>query len=438
MFKRLLILFSAFIALTASAQNLQFQVFSVSGGPVCTYIIRNSGNVDAKLVAVSMRIFHQRPNLDFRPVSGTPGFSKYQYTGKFTSTNKSFACKTVCILPQDSLIQQASQIDLLEITNYNTGSKDSLMAAGITVFCKVNGRDTSVEAFPGGATPCPGKHVFLNAGTASSGLKEGGFGFFNLAAGSCQNNLNLIVYDGATLARKAVTGMTPICQNGRKWSTFGFKSDSFIYYSFDITTPAGRKSLDSLTLAMNSNDYAVLGNLNPINLSYFDSCSSALQRIGYASPWSSDNTGFMVMAGRKGLSPGQANIEYCQSSHMNCYTSLEQTLLAGETGSSLNDFGSCFEPSELVLEKGWPVSSRRFNIDAIKVFPNPSNTQWSISSGKIAALQLLDASGKSVNPKINMEQGGASIDASSIQNGIYMLVVHKTDGSKTTVRLVRY
>lgn len=438
MFRKVLLAFTGLLSLTAFSQNVQFQVFSLTGGPICTYAIRNSGDVEAKLISVSMRVFHQRPNLDFRGISATPGFSKYQYSGKFKGANKSFNYKTVCIFPQDSLIQPASQLGLMEITNYNVNFKDSIMAAGITVFCKVNGRDTTVEAYPGGATPCPGKHIFLNGGSASSGLKEGGFGFINLAQGSCENTLNAIIYDGNTLKRKAVAGRTPLCANGRKWTTFGFNTDSFVYYSFDITTSAGRKQLDSLTAAMNNNDYMALGNLKIISLSWFDSCRNALQRIGFSNNRLPDTTGYLVLAGRKGLSTGAARMEFCASPHLNCYTSLEQTMLATETGNTMSDFGGCFEASEIIVEKGWPLNQKTTQINNFRIYPNPSQDQWTISGPDITEIVLYSASGKAIENGSAQPNGAFTIGSAQLPAGVYMATIKTSGSGQTSVRLIRY
>ena len=77
-------------ALFSTAQNASFQVFAVSGGPIVTYNLRNSGTLDAKVALVSIRFFHQRPNMDFTPVSSMPGFAKYQYQGNFSGKSKSY------------------------------------------------------------------------------------------------------------------------------------------------------------------------------------------------------------------------------------------------------------------------------------------------------------------------------------------------------------
>lgn len=434
------LLLSALFLMTSAVvgQGAKFQIFTLSGGPVCTWNLRNSGDVDAKVVAVSMRFFHQRPNLDFTPISQTPGFSKNQYQGRFSGKTKTYNYKTVCIFPQDSVLTPAAQIAMVMATNYNVSSGDSILAAGVSVFCKVNGRDTVVEAFPGGVAPCPGRHLFLNGGSASSGLKEGGFGYFNLAAGSCMNRLNMVVYDGSSLRRKAVSGFTPICPNGRKWSSLGFSTDSLVYYSFDISTPAGRLSFDSVVKGMNSGDYAMLGNLTPQPLSYFDTCQSTLQLLGFGNSTLGSTPGYLVMVGKKGLSTGKARFEFCASGHLNCYTSMEQTILSGLPASDIQDFGDCFEAYEQALEKGWPLSRKGSNNSSISVYPNPTDHTWHVTAAGISRLYLTDAAGKLVHTTITRTASGADIQGSDLTPGMYLLQVITAEGRQTTVRLLRY
>lgn len=437
--KKTLLLSALFLITTAVVgQEAKFQIFTLSGGPVCTWNLRNSGDVDAKVVAVSMRFFHQRPNLDFTPISQTPGFSKNQYQGRFSGKTKTYNYKTVCIFPQDSVLTPAAQIAMVMATNYNVNNGDSILAAGVSVFCKVNGRDTVVEAFPGGVSPCPGRHLFLNGGTASSGLKEGGFGYFNLAAGSCMNRLNMVVYDGSTLQRKAVSGFTPLCPNGRKWRSLGFSTDSLVYYSFDISTPAGRLSFDSVVKGMNSGDYAMLGNLTPQPLSYFDTCQSTLQLLGFGNNTLGSTGGYFVMVGKKGLTAGKARFEFCASGHLNCYTSMEQTILSGMAATEMQDFGDCFEAYEQALEKGWPLSRKGGTHATVSVYPNPSENIWHVNADGLSSLYLTDATGKQVMANITPTTTGADIEGTNLKPGIYLLQVITAEGRQTTVRLLRY
>lgn len=419
------------------SQNVKFQVFTVSGGPVCTWNLRNSGDVDAKIVSVSMRFFHQRPNLDFSPISQTPGFARYQYQGTFTGKSKTYAFKTVCIFPQDSLMTPAAQIAMVMATNYNVDSKDSILAAGISVMCKVNNRDTVVEAFPGGITPCPGKHLFLSGGTPSSGLKEGSFSYYNLAPGSCMNKLNMIVYDGSTLQRKAVSGFTPLCPNGRKWSSFGFGKDSFVYYSFDISTAGGRRSFDSVVSAMNSGDYAALGNLTMLSADLIDSCGSTLLKLGFQSPGLGFLPCYFQLAGRKGLSSGKAAWEICTSAHMNCYSSMEQTILSGVPATEMYDFGECFEAYEQVVEKGWPLKTAVTRTSATAVWPNPTDVSWQLNATGIQHIRLTDVQGRQVQTDIRLTENGAVIDAQGLKSGMYLLLTETAQGNTRSYRLLK-
>ena len=425
-------------ALFSTAQNASFQVFAVSGGPIVTYNLRNSGTVDAKVALVSIRFFHQRPNMDFTPVFSIPGFAKYQYQGNFSGKSKSYKYKSVCFFPADSILQPSAQLSFAIGTNYNTAFGDSVLAASISVFCKVDGRDTVIEAFPGGISPCPGKHLFLNGGTPTGGLKEGSFSYVNLAKNACTGSLNMVVYDNASLQRKPVAGYTPLCSGGRKWRSFGFATDSFVYYSFNITNPSGRRGFDSVVQGMAPGDYAMLGNQTVQPLSWFDSCKSTLQMLGFGNGILGSTPGYMVMVGKKGLSMGKAKFNLCASSDLNCYTNLEQTIVAGLSAAEFPDFASCFEGYEVTTEKGWPLKAQKLGQNTILVKPNPTADTWHISAAApVKQLQLFDVAGRMLHCNLSTTENGAVVKAEGLLPGQYLCRVQLLNGGTHTLRLVK-
>lgn len=420
----------------AAAQTASFQVFSVTSGPYVVFNLRNSGTVNAKINMVGVRIFHQRPNMDFTPVSPLPGFARYQYEGSFTGKTKTYRYKSVCFFPADSVLSPSAQLSFASGTNYNTSFGDSILAAGISVFCKIDGRDTVIEAFPGGMTPCPGKHIFLNGGTPTAGLKEGSFSYINLAKNACTGSLNMIVYDNASLQRKPVAGFTPLCPGGRKWRSYGFATDSFVYYSFDITSPAGRRGFDSVVQGISNGDFVVLGNQTIQPLSWFDSCKNTLQKLGFGNISLGNSPGYLVMAGKKGLPIGKARYEFCASSHLNCYTSLEQTLVAGLSASELPDFASCFEAYEVATEKGWPLKTYNTSSNDVRVYPNPTRDFWIVKAfAPIAQIEVFDISGRLIQGKIPGSSG--IVDASNLPAGSYFIHTTMVDEKHSWVRVCK-
>jgi hypothetical protein len=433
----MLFLAAAIWNLSTIHAQVNLQVFTVSGGPTANWSLRNAGNNDVKLVAVTMRFFHHRPNIDFLPLGNIQMFNKNQYDGRFMGNSKTYRYKTICGFAQDSLLAPSAQIGLIAVENYNTTTPDSILAAGITVYCKVNGKDTVVEAYPGGIAPCPGKHLFLSAGLAASGLKEGSFAASNKVAGSCEKKLNMVIYDGQTLQQKGV-GITPRCPNGRKWSTYGFSADSLLYYSFDITAKSGRMALDSVVNAMNDGDYCMMGNANPTPLYWFDSCVITLKKLGWNNSGLSNQPGYMLIVGRKGLNPGKARFSYCSDAQSNCQTAFEQTIVAGTSTQDMWDFGSCFEAYEQVLEKGMEINATsKINQAAILAFPNPSSTVWQIITPKTSAVSLLGMDGKTIDAEISKTETGLQIDAANLPLGSYIAELVYPNGKKQRVSLMR-
>jgi hypothetical protein len=84
------------------------------------------------------------------------------------------------------------------------------------------------------------------------------------------------------------------------------------------------------------------------------------------------------------------------------------------------------------------LSTSGFNTNAFKVYPNPSSSTWnfvSTADKNITSIQIVDMLGKSVMT-INPAANTASVDVTSITNGLYFAKV-TTDAGTETVKLMK-
>jgi hypothetical protein len=84
------------------------------------------------------------------------------------------------------------------------------------------------------------------------------------------------------------------------------------------------------------------------------------------------------------------------------------------------------------------LSTTGFNTSAFKVFPNPTNNAWnfvSTSAKNITSIQIVDMLGKTVMT-IAPAATSATVDATSISNGLYFAKVTTTAGTET-VKLMK-
>ncbi len=84
------------------------------------------------------------------------------------------------------------------------------------------------------------------------------------------------------------------------------------------------------------------------------------------------------------------------------------------------------------------MSTRGFQSSNFKTFPNPTQRSWnfvSTSSKNITSIQIVDVLGKNVI-SITPDTTTATVDASSLTNGLYFAKVTTASGTET-VKLMK-
>ena len=104
------------------------------------------------------------------------------------------------------------------------------------------------------------------------------------------------------------------------------------------------------------------------------------------------------------------------------------------------DLGSSLASKEVYLSNiyfyGGALSTADETLGQLKVYPNPSNTQWTISSvSTIEQIQLFDILGKQVI-NLNPSNNEVVIDANSLKDGLYLAKVSTANGS-STIKLIK-
>lgn len=104
------------------------------------------------------------------------------------------------------------------------------------------------------------------------------------------------------------------------------------------------------------------------------------------------------------------------------------------------DLGSSLASKEVYLSNiyfyGGALSTADETLGQLKVYPNPSNTQWTISSvATIEQIQLFDILGKQVI-NLNPSNNEVVIDANSLKDGLYLAKVSTANGS-STIKLIK-
>lgn len=104
------------------------------------------------------------------------------------------------------------------------------------------------------------------------------------------------------------------------------------------------------------------------------------------------------------------------------------------------DLGSTLASKEVFLSNiyfyGGALSTSDEMFSQVKIFPNPSNSEWTISSpNTLLEIKVYDILGKQVI-SINPENTEAIIDASNLKDGLYLAKISTVNGNKT-VKLIK-
>jgi hypothetical protein len=104
------------------------------------------------------------------------------------------------------------------------------------------------------------------------------------------------------------------------------------------------------------------------------------------------------------------------------------------------DLGSTLASKEIFLSNiyfyGGALSTPEETLSQVRIFPNPSNSIWTISSpNTIVDVQVFDILGKQVI-SLNPDNTEATLDASNLRDGLYLAKISTENGSQT-VKLIK-
>jgi hypothetical protein len=82
------------------------------------------------------------------------------------------------------------------------------------------------------------------------------------------------------------------------------------------------------------------------------------------------------------------------------------------------------------------LNTPTFNELVYKIYPNPSNSIFTIEIDKNALIEVYDLVGKQIVTK-NIFTGTNTLDISSYENGVYFAKITNTDNQTQTVKLIK-
>ena len=423
------------------AQTVQFELSVQPKGHESIWYLHNTGTAELDINSLVVQSFYRQQNTFVQSLHigrpFVPGGNTFR--GVFSANGNTYTYKQISNVGLDTALAPGDSVAFLNIANTDLKTRDTVIVGGVVVnynLTPVTG--ASAFVYPRKASNCPYDFMFLDAGVTGQGIKYHSFLATNINYGTCEPGAVIVVFDGQTLERKAITGFTPQCYWGRAWMDFSFPENFQVFYSANLSTEAGRRRADSLIRAVPEGDYIAWFNHSLVDTRTYSSLSSTLGMFGVPPMNRSDSTpSYLAAFGRKGLAPGLANFDTCSSAHLNCNVKIQQALIGGAPAGTMPAFAGCFEqlrtPLGLAPEE---QNVSRFISQELHFYPNPGQGTYRLS-GKLTGLHVLrctDLGGRKI--PVQFEGSVLQLDQRA-PAGVYLLQLADKDGRTFYFRLIR-
>jgi len=403
------------------------------------YFVVNETDQKINAGAIICTWFHNTELMVFWPADLGVGLGTVSKTGNFTGKNVQFSIRTTQRVSFDFDIYPGDSQEFVTVQNYSEEPQE-VMCSNIRLFyfdTLGNARETNV--YPIGQNPCPFKQVYMVGNYTNDGIRFWTTGNQILHYSTkCSSGFDVVVIDRTTLEPTPVPGQTPLCDDGKKWMSFGHPINEQVYYHFDFSDTNYISAFVNLVEAINPGDHVFMSHAsrNAVNMSDVR-VTAALEKLG-------GDPGLVSFKGKNQLenrlladkvwmaygnkSSAEGTLEMFKDEDVK----KEYVLLPDQVYDESKSFAPCFEATLSELEKAQEVSDTNNNNNLvsltylpIRIFPNPVEDVLQVFSyfprEKIA---LFTSTGQRC--KISIEPYSSNlykIDMNRMDSGIYFLKV---------------
>lgn len=423
------------------AQSVQLELSVQAKGHESIWYLHNAGTATLDINSLVVQSFYRQQNTFVQSLHigrpFVPGGNSFR--GSFRASGRTYTYKQVSNVGLDTALAPGDSVAFLNIANTDLNLRDTVLVGGVVVnynLTPVTG--ASAMAYPRNSGACITDFLFLDAGVTGQGIKYHSFLATNIHYGTCEPGAVMVVFDGQTLARKAIPGFTPQCYWGRAWMDFSFPENFQVFYSANLNTAAGRLRADSLVRAVPEGDYIAWFNHSMVDTRTYSGLASTLGLFGVPALNRSDSTpAYLAAIGRKGLAPGLANVDTCSSPHLNCNVLLQQALVGGAPNGTLPAFAACYEVLRTPLGPAPVVQQVQEMAAATPAFhPNPGQGTYFLDR-RLADWQHVrctDLGGRQI--RVQFDGRTLQLDDRA-PAGVYLLQLADKDGRAHYFRLIR-
>jgi hypothetical protein len=424
---QLLLLFSA---IDASAQSFRLGIRKQQDSMI--YYVVNESDQKANAGAIICTWFHNTDEMVFWPADVGIGFGTITKEGLYSGKNVQFNRRSTQRISFDFDIYPGDSQEFVTVQNYSKVPQE-VMCTNIRLFYfDTAGRDREASVFPLDQDPCPFKQVYMLGNFSSDGIR-----FWTTAnrllhySTTCTDGFDVVVIDRSTLEPIPVLGQTPLCKDGKKWTSFGHPFNEQVYYHFDFRDTSHISAFVDLVEAINPGDHVFFSHASRNAVNMTDKrVVAALETLGgdpgLVSYSAKLKAGKVWMAyGNKSSDKGTLEI------FADVDVKKEYVLLPDQVYDESKSFAPCFEATLRELDE----TKESFDTADIavsfhskppsRVFPNPVEDQLQVFSYfPQEEIALFTLAGQRC--KVQVEPYSTQlyrIDMNAMGSGVYILKV---------------
>jgi hypothetical protein len=364
------------------------------------------------------------------------GLNYVRSSGIFPGNKYKFKHKVSAGYDYDVFLDSGQQQVFAYCENFGT-IPDTILCANLEVYGSINDKNVKYSVYPSGQNDCPFERVYCQAGLTINGVSLGSYANSTLhQSTSCDLKVVAVVFNQYTLKPVSLGAFLPNCPDGRKWKSFGYPTDDQVFFDFNLKTDSGQQYFSDFVDAIETGDHVFLATAKRNQFVYKTNVfKNALFKLGLdLNTYNGISTQYDLLAayGRKGLKSGKMKFF---ASWANDHKQYEIFMLQGQPLDTSFDFAPCYEVlTKKILEQQPKIGVNQIQkLSQVKVFPNPTQKNWSVFSNINCNFTVFNAQMQVVKQFGVLAAETFELNASDLPTGIYFL---KND-SGSTLKIVK-
>jgi hypothetical protein len=422
--KFVLIFIFFFLTLSKSFAQVKFELIATAKKDTVYYSLKYHGPSQFNGVSVTCNWLTMREDVYFFSPYPFGGLNYVRSSGIFPGNKYKFKHKVSAGYDYDVFLDSGQQQVFAYCENFGT-IPDTILCANLEVYGSINDKNVKYSVYPSGQNDCPFERVYCQAGLTINGISLGSFANTTLhQSKDCDLKVVAVVFNQYTLQPVSLGAFLPNCADGRKWKSFGYPTDDQVFFDFNLKTDSGQKYFSDFVDAIETGDHVFLATAKRNQFVYKTNVfKNALFKLGLdLNTYNGISTQYDLLAayGRKGLKSGKMKFF---ASWANDHKQYEIFMLSGQPLDTSFDFAPCYEVlTKKILEQQPKIGLNQIQkLSQVKVFPNPTQKNWSVFSNTNCNFTVFNAQMQVVKQFGVLAAETYELNASDLPTGIYFL-----------------